>query len=419
MTRLPFNLAALLVWGLLTLGASPVRADDWPQLLGPGRTGVSAERGLLKSWPEGGPAVLWRVPGGVGMSGLAVVQERVLTLVQREGRQWALCLSVKDGSELWRTDLGPALRNQMGDGPRSTPTVVGEVVYTFTGQGVLSALRLQDGSQIWSNDLMERLNAELADYGMACSPLVVGERVIVTVGAETATVVGVEAKTGKVAWQAGREQPAGYSSPALIPVNGRPQVVVFAGGGALGLDPQTGKPLWDFPYVTDFACNIATPLAVDGGVFLSSGENHGSVLLDLKPSGEGFEPVPRWTSYGPKSTFRNEWQTSVALEGALFGFDNVGSAGPVTHLACIDPRTGERRWQELRFGKGNLTAADGKLFIITLTGELVVVRANPQKFEVIGRQPLLEKTRTAPALSGGKLFARDDHEIICVDVRQP
>ena len=419
MTRLPFNLALMLVCGLLTLGARPVWADEWPQLLGPGRTGVSAEHGLLKSWPAGGPAVVWRVPGGVGMSGVVVVQDRVLTLVQREGRQWAVCLSAKDGSELWHSDLAPALRNQMGDGPRSTPTVVGDVAYVFTGQGVLLALRLQDGSQIWSNDLMETLEGELADYGMACSPLVVGERVIVTVGAASATVVGVETKTGKVAWQAGREQPAGYSSPALIPVKGRPQVVVFAGASALGLDPQTGKELWTFPYVTDFACNIATPLAVDGGVFLSSGENHGSVLLDLKPGGQGFEAVPRWTSYGPKSTFRNEWQTSVALDGALYGFDNVGSAGPVTHLACIDPRTGERHWQELRFGKGNLTAADGKLFIITLTGELVVVRANPQKFEVLGRQPLLEKTRTAPALSGGRLFARDDHEIVCVDVREP
>jgi outer membrane protein assembly factor BamB len=108
----------------------------------------------------------------------------------------------------------------------------------------------------------------------------------------------------------------------------------------------------------------------------------------------------------------------VAIAGALYGFDNVGSAGPVTHLACIDPRTGERKWQELRFGKGNLTAADGKLFVISLTGELVVVRAAPERFELLGRRPLLEKTRTAPAISGGRLFARDDHDIVCVDVRQ-
>lgn len=395
-----------------------IRADDWPQLLGPARTGVSSERGLLTQWPEGGPAGVWRVPGGVGMSGVVVVADRALTLVQREGRQWAVCLAVDTGKELWRTDLAAAYRNQMGDGPRSTPTVAGDQLFALTGQGTLAALKLQDGSALWAVDLLDQLQASPADYGMACSPLVVGDRVIVTLGAAEATVVALDTRTGKIAWRAGQDFPAGYSSPALLEVGGRKQVVVFHGAGALGLDPQSGTELWSYPYVTDFSCNIATPLAIDGGVFLSAGENHGSVLLDLKPQGARYEVQPRWSSLGPKSTFRNEWQTAVALAGVLYGFDNVGSAGPVTHLACIDPRTGERKWQELRFGKGNLTAADGKLFVISITGELAVVRADPQRFELLGRGPLLEKTRTAPAISGGRLFARDDHDIVCIDVRQ-
>jgi outer membrane protein assembly factor BamB len=373
----------------------------------------------LTQWPEQGPAEVWRVPGGVGMSGVVVVADRALTLVQREGRQWAVCLAVDTGKELWRTDLAAAYRNQMGDGPRATPTVAGDQVFVLTGEGILKALTLRDGSEVWSANLLEQLQAPPADYGMACSPLVVGDKVVVTVGAAEATVVALDTKTGKIAWRAGQDFPAGYSSPALVDVAGRKQIVAFHGAGALGLDPKSGAELWSFPYVTDFSCNIATPLAIDGGVFLSSGENHGSVLLDLKPVEARFEPQPRWTSFGPKSTFRNEWQTAVAVEGALYGFDNVGSAGPVTHLACIDPRTGSRKWQELRFGKGNLTAADGKLFVITITGELVVVRTNSERFEVLGRRPLLEKTRTAPAISKGRLFARDDHDIVCVDVRQP
>jgi outer membrane protein assembly factor BamB len=352
------------------------------------------------------------------MSGVVVVSDRALTLVQREGRQWAVCLAVDTGKELWRTDLAAAYRNPMGDGPRSTPTVAGEQVFALTGQGTLAALKLQDGSAVWSVDLLDQLQASPADYGMACSPLVVGDRVIVTIGAAEATVVALDTRTGKILWRAGQDFPAGYSSPALLESGGRKQLVVFHGAGALGLDPQSGAELWSYPYVTDFSCNIATPLAIDGGIFLSAGENHGSVLLDLKPQGPRYEVQPRWTSWGSKSTFRNEWQTAVAIAGALYGFDNVGSAGPVTHLACIDPRTGERKWQELRFGKGNLTAADGKLFVISITGELAVVRADPQRFELLGRRPLLEKTRTAPGISGGRLFARDDHDIVCVDVRQ-
>lgn len=405
-----------LVW-VSCLGEA--RCDDWPQLLGPARNGVSSEQGLLTRWPEQGPAEVWRVPGGVGMSGVVVVADRALTLVQREGRQWAVSLSVDTGKELWRTDLAAAYRNQMGDGPRATPTVAGDQVFVLTGEGILKSLKLRDGSEVWSTDLMKDLQAPPADYGMACSPLVVGDRVIVTVGAAEATVVALDTRTGKIAWRAGQDSPAGYSSPALLDVAGRKQIVAFHGAGALGLDPQSGDELWNYPYVTDFSCNIATPLAIDGGIFLSAGENHGSVLLDLKPQRGRYEVLPRWTSQGPKSTFRNEWQTAVPIAGALYGFDNVGSAGPVTHLACIDPRTGSRNWQELRFGKGNLTAADGKLFVISITGELVVVRANPERFEVLGKRPLLEKTRTAPAISGGRLFARDDHDIVCVDVRQP
>ena len=138
------------------------------------------------------------------------------------------------------------------------------------------------------------------------------------------------------------------------------------------------------------------PLAINGDVFISSGENHGSVLLGLKPKGDAFDVSEVWTSQGAKSTLRNEWQTSILLDGHLYGFDNVGSAGPVSHLTCVNAATGQRAWQKLRFGKGNLIAADGKLFISTMNGELVVVRATPAAYEELGRATVLAPTRQAP-----------------------
>jgi outer membrane protein assembly factor BamB len=212
--------------------------------------------------------------------------------------------------------------------------------------------------------------------------------------------------------------PAGYSSPVALKVGDREQIAVLHGMGAFGLDPQKGDELWSYPYLTDFNCNIATPLAVDGGIFLSAGENHGSVLLALKPHGSKFDVAEVWTSQGPKSVLRNEWQTSILLDGFLYGFDNVGGAGPISHLTCINARTGERQWQQLRFGKGNLIAADGKLFISTIQGELVVAKANPRKYEELGRKTVIGKTRQAPALAGGLLYLRDDREIVCLDVQQ-
>jgi outer membrane protein assembly factor BamB len=208
----------------------------------------------------------------------------------------------------------------------------------------------------------------------------------------------------------------------LLKVGGRQQVVVFHGTAAEGFDPETGTSFWRYPYITDYDCNIATPIAFQGNVFLSAGENHGSVLLSLSPNPDAnashYKVSEVWQSQGPKSVLRNEWQTSVLLDGKLFGFDNVGSAGPVTHLSCVDIASGVRNWQELRFGKGNLIAADGKLLISTMKGELVLVAANAQKFQELGRVQVLGMTRQAPALSNGFVFLRDEKEIVCLDLRK-
>jgi outer membrane protein assembly factor BamB len=253
---------------------------------------------------------------------------------------------------------------------------------------------------------------------MACSPLVVGENVIVTAGAPGATLAAYDAASGKLVWKSGSDEPAGYSSPALLNVGGRRQVVAVVGESALGLDPAKGDILWRYGYETDYNCNTATPVAVKDQVFISSGENHGSVLLALSPKGDKFETREVWSSQGTKSVLRSEWQTSILLDGYLYGMDNVGSAGPVTHLACIKADTGERAWQKLRFGKGNFIAADGKLFISTVKGELVVVRATPKAYEELGRKEVVGFTRQAPALAGGLLYLRDDAEVVCLDVRK-
>ena len=392
-------------------------SGEWPQLLGPQRNGLSTETGLLDRWPTDGPKEIWRVPGGVGMSGLAISRGRMLTLVQREEKQWLIALDAKSGESVWQTPLAPEYRNAMGNGPRATPTISGDQVFVFTGEGILSAHNLGDGKQRWSHNVVKELSGKEAEYGMACSPLVVGEQVIVTAGAPKGTLVAFEAKSGKQLWTAGSD-PAGYSSPALLKVGGRSQIVVFTGNSALGVDPTTGAVLWRYPFKTNYECNIATPLEINGNIFLSSGENHGSVLLALKPDGDKFTLSEVWDSFGPKSVLRNEWQTSMLIDGFLYGLDNVGGAGPITHLTCIDAATGARKWQEARFGKGNLIAADGKLFITTMTGELVVARATSDRFDELGRATVLGSTRQAPALSNGRLFLRDDKDIVCLDVRK-
>ncbi len=176
--------------------------------------------------------------------------------------------------------------------------------------------------------------------------------------------------------------------------------------------------LWRYEFETDFDCNIATPVAVGDNVFVSSGENHGSALLKLTPSGKVFKVKEVWSSLGPKSVMRNEWQTSILLDGYLYGMDNVGGAGPITHLNCVTAATGELMWRQERFGKGNMIAADGKLYISTFDGELVIVRAAPEAFEELDRAAVLGSTRQAPSLLGGKLYLRDASEIVCIDIQK-
>ncbi len=403
---------AFIVSFLLVVSLSSASAADWPQFLGPARNGISPETGLMKVWPAEGPKEVWRVKGGVGMSGLAISGGKLMTLVQKDSKQWLLALDAKTGKTLWETPLAPEYENQMGNGPRGTPAISGDQVFVYTGEGILIAASIKDGNILWKHHPVSELGGTPADYGMACSPLVVGSQVIVTPGAPGAAVVAYDAKSGKLAWKTG-DDPAGYSSPALLKVGGKEQIVVFTGASAIGVQPGSGKVLWRYPYETEFNCNIATPLTVDGRVFISCGENHGCVLLDVA----GKEPIAVWESQGTKSVFKNEWQTAIQLGGYLYGFDNVGSAGPVTHLACIEADTGTPVWQKARFGKGNLIAADGKLFLSTMKGELVVLSATPQGFEELGRKTVLGTTRQSPALSSGLLYLRDDKEIVCLDVR--
>jgi outer membrane protein assembly factor BamB len=411
---------AALFWSAATMVFAQDKAGAkgaWPQFLGPDRNGISQETGLLETWPTDGPKQVWRIKGGVGMSGLVISRGKLITMLQDKTKQSVVALEALTGKQLWKTEIGPRYRNSQGAGPRATPTIVGDMVYTFSGEGILTALKFGDGSVVWQHNTLKVLGGKPASYGMACSPLVVDGRVIVTVGAPDATVVAYDRVTGKLVWKSGTDR-AGYSSPAFLKIGGVQQLVVFTGQSLLGIGHKDGKSLWRYPYKTTFDCNIATPISYQDKVFISSGENHGCVLLRLKQVGGIFKVAEVWKSQGTTSVMRNGWQTSILWGGHLYGLDNVGPASLVTHLSCVDIATGRRLWQKKRFGNGNLIAADGKLIFTTMKGDLVFVRITPEGYKEIGRSKVIGKTRQGPALANGRLYLRDDSEIVCLDVRK-
>lgn len=390
---------------------------DWPQFLGPSRNGIAnSSPELVDAFPPTGPIIRWRSPGGIGMSGLSVAQGKCVTICRRGGMQTLVALDRNDGSTLWESPISEAYDNSMGNGARATPTIDDGRVFSFTGEGILSANRLDDGAKLWTRNILRDLGGKPAEYGLASSPLVIDGMVIVQAGAAQANIIALNGATGRIVWQAGAGT-AGYSSPALLTVAGEPQVVAFTGSQCLGIDPQSGEVLWQYDYVTEYDCNTATPVSVGGRVLLSSGENHGSVLLDVTKRNGSYQVEEVWTNQGTKASLRAEWQTPILSDGVLFGFDNVGSAGPVTNLACIEAATGKVLWKKMRFGKSNGVLADGKLIVSTMQGELVLVTASKAGFRELARAEIMEKTRQAPCFSDGFVFLRDDQEILCVSLR--
>ena len=402
---------------MICLVAADANAGDWAQFLGPDRNGVSAETGLVTAWPPSGPKIVWRTPLGVSMSGVAVANGSAWTMFQDENNQYVACLNAADGKERWRTAVAPMYENGMGNGPRSTPTVVDDKVYAFTGEGILVALKAADGKQLWSIDVPKSLSGKPNEYGVSCSPIVTEEHVIVHSGTKTAAVAAFGIADGKLAWKAGSGN-AGYSSPVIMKLGGQPQIVSLTGTGAVGLDPASGKVQWSYSFPTEYDCNTASPVQIDEEhILISAGENHGSVVLAVKsdkPSGKAEEV---WSSLGKDSQLRAEWQTPVIHEGHLYGLDNSGSAGPITNLVCIRLEDHKTVWQKNRFGKSNLILADGKLFLTTMAGEVVIVEATPKEFHELGRATVMETTRQAPMIANGHLFVRDDKEVVCIDVK--
>ena len=389
---------------------------DWPQFLGENRDGTSDETGLLDAFPDGGPEVVWRVPGGVGMSAVTVSGNLAMTTFNESGKQVLVAMDTQTGKRVWQTPIGRAYKNGQGDGPRATAAVADGVVFAFTGDGILSAVNQKTGKLIWQTDAAAQCNVKASEYGMSSSPLVFGDRVIVHVGGRKTAVVAFGTGDGQLKWSAGNG-PAGYSSPALINVAGKQQVVSVTGDTALGIDPNDGAVLWTYEFKTPFACNTANPVAVDGDVFISAGENHGCVLIDVEKSGDQFTAKEHWASVDSKSVMRNEWQTSVLVDGYLYGFDNVGAAGPPTHLTCIQAKTGEKVWSKTRFGKGNLVLADGKLWITTMAGELVLVNVTPSGYEELGRAQLFGSTRQSLSIADGHGYIRDNKEVLCIKLK--
>jgi outer membrane protein assembly factor BamB len=388
---------------------------EWPQWRGPLRTGVASQRDLLVEWPAGEPRELWRIAGGDGYSSFAVGGGMVYSMLGLDdGSEAVVAWNVADGKERWRHSWKPTTTFQY-EGPRSTPTLAGGRLYVVTASGTLLVLNARSGEVVWTVDLVLTLGATPPRWGCACSPLVEGNRVFVVAGGSRGRCLAAfDRETADLLW-ATQDDPAGYSSPVAITVEGVRQIVFFTGRRLLGVAPEDGRLLWEFLHETPFEVNAATPLPItarrDGKemqyLFISSGYSKGSALVRILP-GPGGSFRARAVYYSTELCCH--FASPVLHRGHLYA---LGDAG----FACLDVRTGEVKWQQSGFQKGSLIRVDGHLLVLGETGQLALVEATPEEYREKARaRPFRRRCWAAPALAEGRLYLRDQKQVVCLSV---
>jgi outer membrane protein assembly factor BamB len=408
----------MLLLATLTVLPPAATAGDWPQVLGPVRTGIAAaDERLADRWPETGPPVIWKRPVGSGYAGVAVATGRVFLFHRQGDREVTEALDAATGKTLWQADHATRFQPQVGggDGPLCVPNVSGDRLITFGAQGVLTCLDTATGQIHWQRQTHREFDAAEGYFGAGSSPLVIGDCVVVNVGGRSgAGVVGFELSTGKVRWQT-TDEPASYAAPTVIEQGGRQQAVVITRYQCLLIDPTNGAIGWQFPFgMRGPTVNAATPLAwtaADGTsrLLVTAAYGIGSICATFNAD----SATPIWQG---TESLASQYCTPIMLDGHLYCIDGRDDVPPAT-LKCVDAATGQLRWQEPNFGYGTLLAADGKLLAVKTSGDLMLLKVSPAGFEALATdRPLPGTLRALPALAAGRLYLRDDDTLAAFDI---
>ncbi len=423
------------------------KAEDWPQWQGPNRDGKSADTGLLREWPNGGPPLAWRIDKlGGGDSGPAIAAGRVYLMSNRGDEEVVWALSEKDGSEIWVTPLGPAFRqraSQGREGPGCTPTADGERLYVEGLGGNVACLQAADGKILWQRSLTEDFGGRVPMWSYRESPLIDGDRVIVTPGGADAILVALNKLTGETIWKAklpdgpagGSEAPAGpgggrggpggggasYASPIAIDFEGQRQYVQLTARTLIAVAASDGKFLWRYDKPANrMAINCSTALYHEGMVFASSAYGAGGGLVKLSKEADG--SIKAEEVYAT-TDMQNHHGGMILLNGCLYGASGGNEGGA---LVCLDFKTGKVLWDQResvgRRAKGSLAFADGLLYYRMEDGTVCLIEPNPTQYVERGRFEQPDRTRlpawSHPVIANGRLYVRDQDTLLCYNVRR-
>ncbi len=390
---------------------------DYPQFLGPHRNGTVQGIKLARDWSERPPQLLWRQPIGAGWSAFAVAGNSAITQEQRGEYEMVVCYDLHSGQERWNhSDRDRYEATPAGVGPRATPTIVEDRVYTLGATGILNCLDLGTGERIWSEDILYDNDAELASWGMSGSPLVLNDLVVVSAGGGAGkSLVAYHKDTGARVWSGG-SSPAGYSSPLITTLAGVPQILIFNYGSVAAHDPDDGQILWQHPWPSGTEC-VSQPLPLPGDrVFVSSAYGIGCKLFQIAHDGDNLlKATLVWETPRLKAKFTNV----VHRDGYIYGLDDGV-------FVCLDLADGQRKWKRGRYGHGQVILVDDSdgsreesdlLLVSAESGDVLLVEVNPNESKEVARfSALASKTWNNPALAGQYLLVRNDREAACYEL---
>ncbi|MFN3157897.1 MAG: PQQ-binding-like beta-propeller repeat protein [Rubinisphaera brasiliensis] len=396
-------------------GSGENTGESWSQFLGPKRENRSPETGLLKSWPEGGPKLLWTARNlGEGYSAVSVADGKVFTMGTREGQEIVLAFDLSNGQELWATRNGTVFSNNQGNGPRSTPTYEAGRLYCLGADGDLGVYSATSGQTFWQKNILSEFSASNIVWGISESPLIDGNKLVCTPGGAGATMVALNKANGDLVWRAAvpGNPKAGYASPILADLNGTRQYVNFCHNGLLGVDAVTGQPLWGDDNASNDTANCSSAIQVgDDSVFYASGYGTGGALLQFNDR----RAKPQLVYKTEK--MKNHHGGMVQVGDYIYGANEQ-------ILTCLEAKTGSVAWQDRlnSDGKGAITFADGQLYFRSEQGPMYLIDADPAEVRIRGQfeQPERSNQRAwaRPVVADGKLFLRDQDILLCYDVSE-
>lgn len=392
-------------------GASPAEpataSNYWTNFRGPKRDGKYDETTVSTNWPKTGLPVLWKQPVGVGHASFVVADGKAYTIEQRRGQEVVAAYDINTGRELWAQKWNAEFTDSTGDGPRATPTWDNGRIYALGATGELRCLDAHTGSVFWGKNILSDNQAKNLPWAMAASPLIVDDKVIVLPGGTSGkSVVAYNKMTGAPVWRVLNDTQA-YVSPMLVDLAGRRQIVVVSASRVVGLTPEKGELLWEYPWDTDNGINVSQPIMVDRNrFFISSGYGKGAALVEVKGGGNTFTASTVWEN----KNMKNKFNSSVLHNGYIYGLDEG-------ILVCLDVNTGERKWKEGRFGYGQIILTNGHLIVTSDQGEVALIKATPDKYTEVARFSAVQgQTWNYPAIASGRLLVRNSNEMAAYDL---